>query len=797
MHAVPGEVQDAPAVLVQGLHDRRGWLVDAVDDVISFARQLVGDGLRFLAGAGQVGEFRAALEIRVADDQRGVARAVQRALAEGVGAELADEAGGHRGRPFAVAPAVFQQFPRVAGRLAVDDDDHVALLRRQFAQAQRQQHFVERLGCLRVAPGIAAGRLHEGVGQGELAGGQGFLGACLVGREEEAQLVLLADDLQALVPLVGGIEAHATAPGLGGFDGAGRPGHGVGQRFVLQYTAEGFRGRDGDVLVEFEQFEAVDQHAAVEFLVGQRLVGGDGGAQHGFQRIADRQPAAAGADKQAGDSRRARPAGFAEAGIRPVGDLQRIVEQRVAHRGFELARAEAADFAEADDNGAHRLGDRRIVEKNTVAAEWPGVDAEVEPARQVAVQLAVEGGLGADHGIALVVADQHRMAGVGQVAVADADGDERGGALAFAGFRQLAGEAEAGDVLWPRDAIGRRGGRQHEAFFAGSSAGAGRRAARQQRGLAIDQDVEIGREGLGLGAQHVVRGVVDVPQRYAGQAAGGPGHGAVTLAGGDEFEALEVGPEQHFARRQLVVDDGGRLAARHVGHEARIGRGGLEEFPGGAGFLQVGGLGGVPAGAEFLAQGLPAGGVGEVGVIRCEGQQFEQAGVARHQVDDLLGALRDVEQAELGLCRVEAGQPAHGLVGAEVGGAEHQEAAARQLGDALPQRRAGAAIGDHRTDDQPAHRVGNQAQRLARAFGLGNQRLQRADQPGGGLAHREAPVVGEDLDLMAACQEFDQRPVERVDQPDRRDAVATHGDLLQAALEQRPVVQPDRIVAGR
>ena len=38
---------------------------------------------------------------------------------------------------------------------------------------------------------------------------------------------------------------------------------------------------DPDVLVQFEQFEAVDQHPAVEFLVGQRLVGGDGGAHEG------------------------------------------------------------------------------------------------------------------------------------------------------------------------------------------------------------------------------------------------------------------------------------------------------------------------------------------------------------------------------------------------------------------------------------------------------------------------------------------------------------------------------------
>ncbi len=335
MHAVTSEMQDAPAVLVQGLHDRRGRLVDAVDDLVALTRELVGHSLRFLAGAGQVGEFRAALEVRVADDQRGVAGTVQRTLAESVGAELADEAGVHRGRPFAVAPAVFQQLPRVAGRLAVDDDDQVALLRRQFAQAQRQQHFVEGLGRLRVAPGVAAGRLDEGIGQGELPGGQGFLGARLVGREQEAQLVLLADDLQALVPLVGSIEAHPAAPGLGGFDGPGRPGHGIGQRFVLQHATEGFGGGNGDVFVELEQFEAIDQHAAVEFLVGQRLVGGDRGAQHGFHRITDRQPAATSADEQAGDGRRARPAKFAEAGIRPVGDLQRIVEQRIAHRRFE------------------------------------------------------------------------------------------------------------------------------------------------------------------------------------------------------------------------------------------------------------------------------------------------------------------------------------------------------------------------------------------------------------------------------------------------------------------------------
>jgi hypothetical protein len=87
------------------------------------------------------------------------------------------------------------------------------------------------------------------------------------------------------------------------------------------------------------------------------------------------------------------------------------------------------------------------------------------------------------------------------------------------------------------------------------------------------------------------------------------------------------------------------LAAGHVGHEARGSRGGLEEFPGGAGFLQVGGLGGVPAGAESLrracqrAVSVKSGSSGE-------GQQFEQAGIAR-TMSMISSDLRDVEQASL------------------------------------------------------------------------------------------------------------------------------------------------------
>ena len=88
-----------------------------------------------------------------------------------------------------------------------------------------------------------------------------------------------------------------------------------------------------------------------------------------------------------------------------------------------MAGAQPADLAEADDDGAARLGARGIVEEDGVAAEGAGVDAEVEPAGQGTAQLLVEHGFGADHGVALVMADDDRVAGVGQVAMADGDLD--------------------------------------------------------------------------------------------------------------------------------------------------------------------------------------------------------------------------------------------------------------------------------------------------------------------------------------------------------------------------------------
>ena len=141
MHTMPGQMEDAPTVLVDGFHDRRRGLINAVEHLITGVGQLFGNLPRFFTRPRQIGKISRAGEVGIANDQRGIAHAMHRLLAELGGAELTNETGGDGGRPLAVGPAVFQQFPRVRRGLPIHHHHHVALLRRQFAQAQRQQHF--------------------------------------------------------------------------------------------------------------------------------------------------------------------------------------------------------------------------------------------------------------------------------------------------------------------------------------------------------------------------------------------------------------------------------------------------------------------------------------------------------------------------------------------------------------------------------------------------------------------------------------------------------------------------------
>ena len=130
------------------------------------------------------------------------------------------------------------------------------------------------------------------------------------------------------------------------------------------------------------------------------------------------------------------------------------------------SRAEFPYFAEADDNGAGRLGGWTVVEESLACAERAGVDVEIDPARKGALQLAIERLFGADDGVALIVANHHRILGVCQAAMGDADLDDLAGLYAgLSTDRNSARETEGGDVVGAGHAVGQRHGRQDKALL--------------------------------------------------------------------------------------------------------------------------------------------------------------------------------------------------------------------------------------------------------------------------------------------------------------------------------------------
>ena len=359
-----------------------------------------------------------------------------------------------------------------------------------------------------------------------------------------------------------------------------------------------------------------------------------------------------------------------------------------------------------------------------------------------------------------------------------------------------AAETEQREIARLRNAVGRRRPPQQEIRAVGTGRPrAGGRAGRQTSGAAGHQQVEIAFEGAGLRAQEVVRGVFGVPHRHAGQRPRSPAHGAVTARGGDEVDAAAAERPRVVLAAHLIADDSGRLAAGDIAGEPGIDCGRAQPVPGVAHGFQDGRVGGAPGRTQLTAQRGPQAGIGEIRVAVGEGQQFQQAGIGAHQVDDVGGALGEIEQGQARLGGVVAGEPAHRLVRAEVGRAQHQEAAAGQPRDARPDRCAATAVGHQRAHHQTAHRMGHDVHRLVFGFGPRHQRLQPLGQPGGGGTHRLPPVVGEDVDPVGAREELDQRPVELIDQTAGFDQRCVHVQPPQAALEQREVVEPHRVAA--
>ena len=198
-------------------------------------------------------------------------------------------------------------------------------------------------------------------GETQLAGGERLLGARAIGRRDEAQpvAVRVEHDLEALPPRHVGVEAAALAAALAFLHAAPAPAQRRPEHRAVEHGRELARGEQGEVLVDLEDLEPVDQHALVELGGLELAVGGERTAQHRLDRIAHPQRAGAGADQQQAGARPPRPAGglrvLGRAQVGSLDHLQRVLEQRVAHAGLEQPRRELADLAEADDERTHRL----------------------------------------------------------------------------------------------------------------------------------------------------------------------------------------------------------------------------------------------------------------------------------------------------------------------------------------------------------------------------------------------------------------------------------------------------------
>ena len=149
--AVAGQVQDAPGILVQSVHQVFGVLVDAVPDPEAAPAEQGGHFLRLVPCAGQFRKLAPTAEVGIAYDESrgfGCVMGVEPELGR---LQLADQARAHRPRTPTLAPAILDQFPRIARGDFVDQQNHVGLLGRKFLELIGQQHLEQRLGHFRIA----------------------------------------------------------------------------------------------------------------------------------------------------------------------------------------------------------------------------------------------------------------------------------------------------------------------------------------------------------------------------------------------------------------------------------------------------------------------------------------------------------------------------------------------------------------------------------------------------------------------------------------------------------------------
>lgn len=150
--------------------------------------------------------------------------------------------------------------------------------------------------------GADLGLGHEGLGQAQLPGGQGLLGPRPVRGCDEAQglAAVFLQDLQALPPVPGLATADAVQPTFASLHNRLGPVDAQGQDAVRQDQLQGLGGGDSQILVDIQEFNAIDDHAPVEPGLRQAVRRGQGAAQDGFHGVAHPHAAVPGTHQQAG-----------------------------------------------------------------------------------------------------------------------------------------------------------------------------------------------------------------------------------------------------------------------------------------------------------------------------------------------------------------------------------------------------------------------------------------------------------------------------------------------------------------
>ncbi len=499
-----------------------------------------------------------------------------------------------------------------------------------------------------------------------------------------------------------------------------------------------------------------------------------------------------------------------------LGEPLRVRDHRLAHGVDEVDRAQLSLFAEAGDDHRERPRHREHVVRvladvaeDLVHADAVGIDARGERAAHRPADQLVDHRFGAGERERSVMADDERLVDELQIGVEHRHvqrAARRSRAHRFTWQATRRRRARRPGVDGGVDGCTPRDGRLRTTLVAAAAErdGDARRLERvEQRGLAVDEQLEIGVERLRDGRQVAVRGV-DLPRANPRQARARERHATVADGVGvleaalaheeaarrersladDEQHLLHVGAElrdllvELAAQRDRLVENALRRRAPSIDrllHAFVVPEAALEEA------LEV-----------LVGELLP--GLAAVERVRRVEQRRLQLQEARHSGHHRARAAVVEQRAERGE-RVAEGVVArerlHRRPRSAVRGSEHQHPRAVARQHALP----GLGLLDrHRARDQAAHRVGDDAHRLLARRARGERRVDRVGETARLVLDRSAPVVAERDHLVAVGEALDEVAVDAADRPvglDARRRLRIPGERIEAVDEAK--AEPDAL----